>query len=635
MKVVLIALFLLFVGQHESFAEWNPVEIRTDVQEYIFTYADIACFEDPSGKLTFNEVSGKGFTHHFVDSRLKYPKSGNSKSAYWYRIAVKYTGEKKSDFLLESFDQTIDDITAYIADGSGRYHASRSGAAFRFSNRLFAHKNFQFIIPERKEGVCTFYFRIKSAQPANVIIVHRSIDRFIAYGLDEYISFGLFYGMIIIFSFYNLLMFTVMRKRQYLYYVLYILSVGCYEMCTDGIAYQYLWPNAPSWNAYAYGTMLFLISTFALLFTADLLHVKDKAPRLYKLIIGALGLRTVYYLLCLFYYENWFSYRIVEFIPLAIAFFTGIYIWRKGYKPARFFVLAYAFLLVGFVLKVMVILGYGRFIPGYIAHYSMSICFILEMLFLSFAIGDKVRLLIKKKEKAQQKIIRQMEKNALLKDSMNRELEEKVDKRTREIVDKTNEIKEKSDIIGQQNEELVSANLLLKEQAEEIARMNLLLQQDNQELQTNIQKVTHDRVMSAELDFEEFSKAYPDREVCFSLLADLKWKDGYHCRKCGNTNYCSGHLPYSRRCTKCRYEESVIANTILQNIRIPVNKAFYMIFLIYTSKGKISSYKLSEITGIRQSTCWVYSSKVKKVMDDRKKELRKAGGEGWSKLVLE
>lgn len=636
MKGRLLSFFLfLSTGYIHASGALKPVVLSGDTQEYIFTFGDIECLEDPSGKLSFADVSSDRYTGKFRTNELKYPKNIHVKSFYWYRIKVKYTGPGRPHFLLEFYDQTIDHINAYLQENNGNYVSLSAGARLNFSQRLFSHKNFELAVPNSEPGIYTYYFRLKSAQTVNVIIAHRTIQRFVGYALTEYLSFGLFYGMIVIFIFHNMLMFIAMRKRQYMYYVLYILSVGLYEMSTDGIAFQYLWPDSPGWNEYAYGTPLFLISTFALLFTTDLLHVRIKAPKLYKLIIGLLVVRALFYLLCWFYNHNWFNYRVLEFIPLSVAFFTGIYIWRKGYRPARFFVLAYTFLFIGFIVKVLVVQGYGRFIPGPIAHYSMSFCFILEMLFLSFAIGDKVRLLKKKKEKVQLRIISQMEENVRLKDLINRELETKVEERTHEIVEKTNEILEKSIIIEQQNEELLSANVLLKQQAEEIARMNKLLQQDNQELQINIQKVTHDRVMSAEVDFDEFSKTYPDREACFSLLAGLKWKNGYTCRKCGNIHYCNGHLPYSRRCTRCRYEESVIAYTILQNTRIPVNKAFYIIFLIYTSKGRISSHKLSEITGIRQSTCWIYSNKIKKAMDARKKDLRKAGNAGWSKLVLE
>ena len=252
----------------------------------------------------------------------------------------------------------------------------------------------------------------------------------------------------------------------------------------------------------------------------------------------------------------------------------------------------------------------------------------MEMLFISFAIAEKVRILKKKKDYAQRRIIRQMKQNEELKDNINRQLEEQVRERTKELF-------EKSQVIEEQNDELKSVNILLKDQAEEISRINVLLENDNITLHTNIEKVTHDRVMSAEVDFEEFSRIYPDRETCFKFLSELKWDKGYNCRKCANAHYSSGHLPYSRRCSKCGYEESVIAYTILQNTRIPINKAFYMIFLMYSTKGKISSHKLSEIVAIRQSTCWAYSTRIKKLMDQKKKELNHAGSKGWSMLVME
>ncbi|PWG80499.1 7TM diverse intracellular signaling domain-containing protein [Pararcticibacter amylolyticus] len=628
----LLFLFLCTLTAPVTVSAAREVGIGGNTDEHIFTYSEIDYIEDRSGELTFADVRGK-YKDKFVSGDRNYPRNTSVSSAYWFRVNVRYQRTSGKRYILEFYNHTTDNLEVYIPDGKGNYQIFKAGDKNNFKKRFFRHKNFEFPVPELK-GSYIIYFRLKSAPVANVIVAHRSLQRFVEYALSEYICFGLFYGMILIFSFYNLLMFIAIRKRYYIYYILYLLSVGLYEMSTDGIAFQYLWPGSPEWSQYAYGVPLFFISVFSLLFAADLLNIKTHAPKVYSLVRIVLCVRLVFFLLCLFYRQEWFNYRAIEFIPLSIAFFTGVYLWRKGYHAARFFVLAYAFLFIGFIGKLLVSFEYARFIPGPVPHYSMSLGFILEMLFLSFAIGDKVRLLKKKKEKVQQRVIRQMEENARLKDSMTRDLEIKVEERTQEIIKQTHEIREQSQLIEVQNEKLITANSLLKAQAEEIARMNALLRKDNQELQTSIQKVTHDRIMSAEVDFEEFSKTYPDRETCYSLLADIKWKGGYVCRRCGNTNYCNGHLPFSRRCSKCRYEESVIANTILQNTRIPANKALYMVYLIYTSKGKISSHKLSEITGIRQSTCWSYCTKIKKVLEERKRDLRNAGAEGWSKLMV-
>jgi hypothetical protein len=620
-----LCLMLLFPAKSSAQV---PLELKDSINQQIFSFNQIELLEDPKSEYTFGQVSSKDFNQKFQASKISTPQTLKLNSTYWIKINIKHSSNAKKSFLLEFFDQTIDEITAYIPLNNGGYRKKEFGDRYKFTERELHHKNFELPVKNRNDQVQTYYFRIKSSQIADVIIVLRSVEWFISYALDEYFFFGIFYGMILVFSFYNLIMFISMRQIQYLYYVLYNLSVGLFEMSSDGIAYQYLWPNSPEWNQNAYAFALCATSVFALLFTRSLLFVQGKAPRLNQLILWIIGLRIAFFCYCLLFHQDLFSYKFIEFIPLSVAFFTGIYIYKQGYLPARFFVLGYSFLFLGFTLKFLIMLGFGWLNFGVISYYSLSFCFVMEMVFLSFAIGDKVSILKLKKDKIQRQMIRQMALHARLKDSLNEELEKQVEARTKEVF-------HKSVIIEAKNSELLEANDLLKQQAEEIYRMNLLLEQDNHELQTNVEKVTRDRVMSADVDFEEFSKIYPDKESCNLFLSELKWKEGYSCRKCKNTQFYTGHIPYSRRCSKCGYEESVTTYTIFHNTRIPINKAFYMVFLIYSTKGKISSHKLAELLNLRQGTCWTYGSRIKLVMEERKSKLKKSNKYGWSALVLD
>jgi hypothetical protein len=633
-KACIFFLVLLHTAQLHA---QQTVELNDASKEHFFVNKEIVCLEDPSGKLTINEVRSAAYSNKFIANKNYYPKNYNRSSAYWYRVKVTFTKDLGHSAIFEFFDQITDHIESYLPDESGNYIKSVAGADLTFTQRSFHHKNFEFLINDTKKGEYYYYFRVQSKDQVNVIIVFRTVERFIGYALSEYIVFGFFYGMIVIFSFHNLLMFLAVRRRQYLFYILYILSVGLYEMSTDGIAFQYLWPNHPVWNEYAYGVALFFLSSFGLIFTKELLHVKIKAPKVNTAINMLLFVRFLFFLTCLFYNPDWFKYKFLEFIPLSLCFSTGIYIWwKKRYGPARFFVLGYSFLFLGFIIKVVHILGWSRFFIGnVIGYYSLSFGFLLEMVFLSFAIGDQVRILRRKKENARKQIMKQMQVNAELKDSINRDLEIKVAERTKEVQLKSKELQEQNVTIEHQNEELLVINSLLAQQAEEISRMNMLLEKDNITLKTSIEKVTDARVNATDLDFDEFSLKYPDRDSCYKFLAEMKWEHGYACIKCKNTSYCNGKVPFNRRCTKCAYEESVLHHTIFENNRIPINKAFYLVYLMYNHKGAISSHKLSEKLGIRQSTCWTYASKIKKVMEERKKDLKGVGKAGWSKLILE
>jgi len=627
LKFFAFPLFLLLWFSATALAQ-VPVKISDTAKQQIFRHAEVAYLEDTTNHLTFDQIKSASFAGKFIINQDATPATHNPGSAYWYRVNIVHDPATKNNWILEFFDQTIDSITVYSPDKQHNYSAKLLGSSFPFSARLYHHKNLSINLSNNLSGTQTYYVRIKSHRPVNVIMVLRSVNWFISYALDEYFFFGVFYGMILVFGLYNLMMFVAMRQKQYLYYIAYNLSIGLYEMCVDGIAYQYIWPGSPVWNHNAYGVFLFLASIFSMLFAQSLLNTKANAPLLNRLIGWIIGLRCLFFVLCLTVNENWFSYKIIEVIPLTFVYFTGCYVLIKGYRAARFFVIGYTFLFIGFIIKTLIAFNIWWFPVTAVIYYSLSFCFIMEMVFISFAIGDKVRILKRKEEESQLLMIRQLKLNEELKDTLNKRLEEQVKERTKELL-------EKSSLIAEQNEELKSVNQLLLHQSEEISRMNVLLEKDNSTLHQDIERVTHDRVMSAEVDFEEFSKIYPDRETCFKFLSDLKWSNGYSCRKCTNTHYGSGHLPYSRRCSRCGYEESVIACTLLQNTRIPINKAFYMIFLMYSTNGKISSHKLSEILSIRQSTCWAYSTRIKKVMNTHKKVIKNAGDKGWSSLVIE
>ncbi len=622
---VLAVSFLLVVFEY---THAQPVFTINDATEHhIFAYQEIEYFEDPTGKLSIEEVLSQ-HQHQFTSSTLHFnPENTNRESAYWHRIKIKHNSTSQKQWVIEFFDQTIDRVNFYVLNSDGTFSSYQQGDQFEFTLRPLQHKNFIFPIDNKHDDETTYYFRVYSQQQAEVIVVLRSTDYIFEYAIDEYFFFGIFYGMILVFSFYNLLMYFAVRESHYLFYILYLVGIGLYEMSADGIGFQYLWPRAVEWNQYASGFTLYFASSAALFFAASLLNLRKEEPWLYKLIWSVFIFRTLFLLLSVFIFTSWFVLRFIDIVPFTAALFAGIYRWRNGYKPARFLVIAYGFLFYGVVSKLSLYFDFSWMPFGQLSHYSLSFCFIMEMLFLSFAISDKIRILRLEKAAAQEEIIEQLHENQQLKDNLNQELEQQVKIKTAQLV-------KNSAYIEEQNHQLEKANVQLERQAAEIVAMNALLSRDNDQLKHDVAEVKEARILSKDVDFEEFSAMYPDDASCLKLLADRKWLYEYHCRKCNHSGYGDGKSLYSRRCTKCGYEESVTAYTLLQNTRLPINKAFYIIFLVYSSKGSISSHKLSEILHIRQSTCWAYSSKIKKAMKERRKHTPVHHHEGWDALLM-
>lgn len=616
--------FALLSG-HFTFAQ-KTVAVDDSVSQYIFSFKEIEYLEDPADTLSLEAVMSSALSTEFTASQTFSPENYHRSSAYWYRIRIRHHASSTHEWQLEFFDQTIDHIDFFAPKKDGGFEQKTFGDDFAFARRLLHHKNFSVKLPEDLDGDYTYYFKIKSRQQANILVVLRTSDYFIRYALDEYFFFGIFYGMILVFCFYNLLMFAAVPERHYLYYILYLVSLGLYEMSADGIAFQYLWPTAVEWNQHAVGVMLYCGSTFALAFASSVLNLRRRFPRFYALLAGVFVFRTAFFVVSLTLAPEWFRLRFIEVIPLGAAFYVASRCLLLGYRPARFLVVGYSFLFAGILIKLVQYLDLNWLPLGGLTHYSLGFGFIMEMMFLSFANSDKIRVMRIEKERAQERMIEQLHVNHVLKDSLNEQLEQKVKIKTKELV-------EKSAFIEAQNRQLANVNKQLAHQAEEIVAMNALLARDNLQLKHDVEVVTEARILSRDVDFEEFSAMYPDDDSCLKFLAQIKWQARHSCVKCGHGNFSGGRTPYSRRCTKCGYDESVTAYTLLQNTRLPINKAFYMIFLVYASKGNISSHKLSAILHIRQSTCWAYGSKIKKAMkekhkDDRLKHL------GWDSILL-
>ena len=132
---------------------------------------------------------------------------------------------------------------------------------------------------------------------------------------------------------------------------------------------------------------------------------------------------------------------------------------------------------------------------------------------------------------------------------------------------------------------------------------------------------------SDNLSQEELNLLFQSDERCLEFIASMKWGEGFECRKCGNTNFCPGKTPFSRRCTKCKAEESATAGTIFHNCKFPVHKAFFIAYNVCKGKEDVSTYEFARRLALRQMTCWNFKTKIQtalKSMDTLSEQERMA-----------
>lgn len=608
--------FFLFLLRFAVYAQL-PYVLRDGTDEQNIMPNEQYIFIDTAGKFTFREIlnAGEGI---FKRQSSYHNTDFQQNAAYWIKLPVLLTSQTNKIWLLEFYDQTIDYIQAYVPTRNGAYEVMYLGDQYPFSQRLFRHKNFELMLPSGQDTVLVYYFRVQSHEFADLRIALRSVNRFVYYALNEYLLFGTFYGMILIIALYNFLVYLAIREIKNVYYICYILSVAGYAMSLDGIGFQYIWPEYPQWNNYATGIFLYLLIFWALVFTRRFLSTKAQAPQLDKILKGIIVVRSLYFLICLVFFPDILPYRNPDIIPLAIIFFTSIMVWRNGYKPARFFVIAYGILFAGFFIRMLVYFNVLPFTT--VSHYSLHFAFVLEMLFLTFALGDRIRILKDMRDRALRRIIHQHELNMQLKDKVNRELETKVFERTREL--------------DQKNHELELSNQKLKEQAEKLNRINSMLDLDNWKLKNAIREVLNERFQEKIMDYEQFKTLFPDTLACYRFLEELKWKDGFRCKKCNNEKHFQGTAKFSRRCTRCGYNESITAFTVFHSLKFPVEKAFYIAYLTVTGWKDLTLEEVARRLEISSHAVWSFKSKV----TERLKYLQARGKHTptseWTNVIL-
>jgi hypothetical protein len=116
------------------------------------------------------------------------------------------------------------------------------------------------------------------------------------------------------------------------------------------------------------------------------------------------------------------------------------------------------------------------------------------------------------------------------------------------------------------------------------------------------QRVVNLKELIGHMDTERFREKLSTQENCLEILAKAKWADGFKCRSCGNENYCQGRTPFSRRCTRCKKDESASAHTIFHHCRIDLPRAFEIAYMV-CGTPEIPASEISKILDTRHMTC--------------------------------
>jgi len=112
----------------------------------------------------------------------------------------------------------------------------------------------------------------------------------------------------------------------------------------------------------------------------------------------------------------------------------------------------------------------------------------------------------------------------------------------------------------------------------------------------------------------EFERQFSTEEACLQYLAQLRWPEGYRCPRCQHRKAWLTKRSLFH-CAACGYETSVIAGTIFQDTRKPLQLWFRAIWHIVGQKNGVSAKGLQRVLGFtRYETIWIWLHKLRIAM---------------------
>lgn len=613
--------WLLILLSYDGFGINQPVILFDTLEQVGVIDEFVSILEDPTKKLTFDEVRSR----YLNDFSSESPGFNlHVQSAYWLYFDVQGSGLTQLKWVLEVLDSRHNEVDFYIPDASGEYKKHRLGIDVDQTVDNYQHKNFVLDLPVTSQVSKRVFVRFKSNVIGSFYLKVRSNTNFTNYAFKEYYLLGLYYGILFIVAVYNLLIFFRVKEKIYLFYVFYVLIWVFLSLVDDGTGFLYYWPGLTWISQVGFLLARPLLIVCFVLYSRKFLESAEKYQTFDRWIVISTGVYLLYHSVN-YILEFDVLGHILFLIPFFLIYGLSIHIYQRKGAPVRFFILGNTFVLLGILIRVFKDHGVIEMITENStvliwSLYSRNFGMILEIVVLSVALGDRIRFLKEQEKSSQLMIIDQLKENDALSKKVNLELESKVAERTQELERKS--------------EELVGANSKLQEQTEQINQLNLMLDLDNRKLQKDVQRVTEARIQFKDVGFEEFKMVYPDELTVKRYVATFKWDKGYSCKKCGNDKFCDGGTKFSRRCTKCRYDESVTAFTLFHKCKFPLVNALYIVVQVNRYRDDITSYHLARVLDMRKSTVWSFKQKVEKALEKMKNPLKRSESDRLAELII-
>ncbi len=352
-----------------------------------------------------------------------------SDSAWWLKLRVENSSGRPVRRLLELAMPLHDYLDGYVVDPQGEIVREwRTGNRRSFDSRPIDHRTFVLPIHVPAGESRQVFLRLDTHDglyDATPLFLMDDAS-FLAKAQRELMAFSLYFGALLALLIYNLLLYLATRERPLLHYVIYLGTFFILMFSSRGFAFQYWWPEMPTFNNQMVPLNIGLFAVTLAFFSDSYLNLRQHAPRLTRVLYGLAGLCMVSALPALFgHYAPVFHLMIPGAILLS-CLLLGVAAWRSlcGDMLARIYLVAWSVLLIGIALYFLRVAGVLPY--NIVTEYAVQVGSGIEFLLLSLGLAWKINQL-KNEKLAAERVTLDLQR------SLNERLEAQVQQRTHEL----------------------------------------------------------------------------------------------------------------------------------------------------------------------------------------------------------
>ncbi len=347
--------------------------------------------EDPEGVWSLDDVRNPVQARRFVQSTEINPNFGMQRSVYWTRIYLnmekRYQDER---WIVETEMPLLDRLDVFFVKNDQLVVHKPLGLLFPPSEQDLVTGNVSFLIPENLNGNFVIYLRYETKETLLLGLRLWDAKDLLGKTFRSTLLYGLALGILLALVFYNLLLYFSLRDRTYIYYLLFLTAFFLYWMVIDGFVHPFLWLSPVT----GMNRLPLLLSTSTLIlglaFSRRFLNTSEILPRHDRFLKAKTVLAVAFLALIPF------DYFLASHLIAIVAFFSifglgtaALFAWRQGYRPARYYLLAWTFMLSSSAVFLLMLVG--LFPANVLTRNALLFGLDLGGVLLSFALADRIR----------------------------------------------------------------------------------------------------------------------------------------------------------------------------------------------------------------------------------------------------